>query len=157
MSAGVRRVTGLVLAAAALYLGLFWSWAGIAKALAPTPAYEFAARVAGGGAPAKAVVVASVVVETMLGLALLVRAVRPRAGVSASLVLLLAFSGLLAVAKSSGGGGLACGCFAFFATTAASVDRELWINGGHAAILVVLLAAAWAADRRPSPAAGTGG
>jgi hypothetical protein len=148
-----RRPLDIVFAVAGVYLGLFWGWAGIAKAFAPTAAYEFAARVVGGGAPAKTVVVASVVLEAFLGLALLVRAVSARAGAAASLVLLIAFSGLLGVAKSAGGGALACGCYAFFATSAASVDRELWINGGHAAILALLLVAARLAGRRAPAAA----
>ena len=144
MSEALRRVFFVV----GFYLGCFWSWAGLAKAVAPEAAYAFGARVVGGGAPAKIVVVASVVLETLLGLALLTEAISRRRGVVASLALLLGFSTLLALAKSAGGGALDCGCFAFFATSSASVDRELWINGGHAAILVALLVAGRVADRR---------
>ena len=96
--------------------------------------------------------VASVVLETLLGTALLCGAVARRRGLAASLGLLLAFLGLLVAARSSGGGALSCGCFAFFATTAASVDRELWINGVHAAILAALLVAGLVADRRAAAA-----
>ena len=148
MSAGRPRALRAASAVVGVYLGLFWGWAGIAKAWAPVAPYEFAARVVGGGWPAKSVVVVSVVAETLLGLALLVRAVDPRRGVAASLALLVAFSALLGVAKSAGGGALACGCYALFATSAASVDRELWINGVHAAILAALLVAACALERR---------
>ncbi len=77
---GGRRAAALRLTG--VYLGLFWTWAGVAKALAPTAAYEFAARVVGGGMPAKSVVVASVVLEVLLGLALLARAVPLRRGVA---------------------------------------------------------------------------
>lgn len=147
-----RGAVPTMLAVAAVYLGLFWTWAGVAKAVTPDAAYAFAARVVGGGAAAKAVVVASVVLETLLGTALLFRAVAPRRGLGASLVLLLAFAGLLLVARASGGGALSCGCYAFFATSAASVDRELWINGLHAAILAGLLAVAFVAGRRAAAA-----
>ena len=131
---------GILLVVATLYLGAFWAWSGIAKAIAPDAAYEFAVRVVGGGLPAKAVLVVSVLAETALGLALLAGAMDRRRGVQVSLGLLLAFSALLAVAKSKGGGALACGCYAFFATGAATVDSELWINGVHAVILAVVLA-----------------
>ena len=56
-----RRVLPVAFAVVAVYLGLFWTWAGLAKAITPDAAYAFTARVVGGGAPAKAVVVASVV------------------------------------------------------------------------------------------------
>lgn len=149
MSGGLRKAFVVV----GIYLGLFWSWAGLAKAIEPEAAYAFGARVVGGGVPAKAVVVASVVLETLLGLALLVGAISGRRGVAASLALLLGFSTLLVLAKSAGGGALDCGCFAFFATSSASVDRELWINGGHAAILGALLVAGLVADRRAAATA----
>ena len=149
MTGAFRKVFFVV----GIYLGLFWSWAGLAKAVGPEAAYAFGARVVGGGAPAKVVVVASVVLETLLGLALLTGAISRRRGVVASLVLLLGFSALLGLAKSAGGGALDCGCFAFFATSSGSVDRELWINGGHAAILIVLLVAGIVADRRAAPTA----
>jgi len=145
---GLSRALGV----AAVYLGLFWTWAGVAKAVTPDAAYAFAARVVGGGAPAMAVVVASVVLETLLGTALLARAVSRRAGLAASLALLLVFTGLLTIARGGGGGALSCGCYAFFATSAASVDRELWINGLHAAILAGLLAVSFVAGRRPAAA-----
>jgi hypothetical protein len=130
----------VVLLLVALYLGAFWAWSGVAKAFLPTAAYEFAAQVVGGGIPAKAVVVVSVVLETALGLALLAGVIGRRAGIAVSLGLLLAFSGLLAAAKASGGGALACGCYAFFATGTSTVDSELWINGSHAAVLAAVLA-----------------
>ena len=130
----------VLLLVTALYLGAFWAWSGVAKSIAPDAAYEFAVRVVGGGLPAKAVLVVSVLAETALGLVLLAGAIDRRRGVQVSLGLLLVFSALLAVAKSKGGGALACGCYAFFATGAATVDSELWINGVHAAILAVVLA-----------------
>jgi len=142
------RVVVLVVA---LYLGAFWAWAGFAKALAPEVAYAFAAQVVGGGFPAKSVVVVSVVLEAALGLALLAGAIERWRGVAISLALLLGFSTLLAVAKAQGGGALACGCYAFFATGTASVDTELWINGGHAAILGGLLAVHAFVRRRSAP------
>ncbi len=129
-----------VLSRVSIYLGAFWTWAGIAKALSPEAAYAFTAQVVGGGMPAKFVIVGSVIVETALGLALLTRALGSRAGIMISLVLLSLFSTLLIAAKAQGGGALACGCYAFFATDAASVDGELWINGIHVAILAALLA-----------------
>lgn len=129
-----------VLFLVAWYLAAFWTWSGVAKAVAPDAAYEFAARVFGGGAPAKTVVVASVVLEIALGLALVAGTIGRRVGIGVSVALLLLFSGVLAVAKIQGGGSLACGCYAFFAIGTASVDTELWINGGHAVILGGVLA-----------------
>ena len=139
----------ILLVVVALYLGAFWSWSGIAKSLAPDAAYAFAAQVVGGGLPAKSIVVISVALETALGLVLLVGAIARRTGIIVSLALLVAFLGLLVAAKVQGGGTLACGCYAFFATDAATVDTELWINGGHAAILGAVLAV-HAFLRRPS-------
>jgi len=142
------RIVDRAVLVTGFYLAAFWLWAGLAKAIAPEAAYDFSARVFGGGLPAKSIVLVSVVAETLLGAALLLRVLRPRRGVLISFGLLLAFTAMLLVARASGGGALACGCYAFFATSAASVDRELWINVAHAAILgALLLAAAFARPR----------
>ncbi len=135
------RALRLATAAAALYLGVFWLWAGVAKVVSPEPAYEFAAQAVGGGVPAQAVLVLSVLAETALGAALLVRGTRPLRGLAASFALLCVFSALLGVAAARGYGHLSCGCFALFARESKTVADELWITAGHAAGVGLLLLA----------------
>jgi hypothetical protein len=136
------RERRLAATAVCLVLAALWIVAAWSKLVEPVAAYEFSARVVGGGLPAKAAVTGQVLVEALLGVAMLLGAVR---GLRVSLAALLALTGVLLWVKSDAGGAVQCGCF--LALVESDVDDALVRNG----VLVVVAALAAIVDVRPRP------
>ncbi len=124
---------------------LMWLMAAWGKLSEPFAAYEFAARIVGGGLPAKALVTFQVAAEALLGGVMLLGAFR---GLRTSLAVLIVLTGVLFWVRSQSGGTVACGCFTILLE--ADVDGSIQRN----AMLVVLLILAVVFDpvgRTPDP------
>jgi len=130
-----RRTEAAVRVGCAL-LGLMWIVAAASKALRPEDAYEFTARVVSGGIAAKAVVTLVAAGEALLGVTMLLGAVR---GLVATAIGLGAATAALAWVRSTAGGKVHCGCLALLADS--SVDQALvrnaWVLAGVFALGVL--------------------
>jgi len=129
-----------VFAVASVVFGAMWLFAAGAKLVSPTAAYEFAGRVVPAGHAAKAALIVVITAETLLGAAMVLRAVGAVRGFLASIVLLGVACGALHHVESHAkvGEEIQCGCYgdAF----AGSLSRELGRNAWMAGALVVLVA-----------------
>lgn len=125
-----RIVTG-----GAVLIGAMWLFAASLKIARPIGAIEMTAHLVPATLPSKAAVAAAVAVETTLGAAMCLRAIR---GFLPSLALLLAFSGFLLVARAEEEDTLIpCGCFGdLFGLT---IDGALVRNGVLVAVHVALI------------------
>jgi len=149
----VSRARDVAFAVFSALFGAMWLFAAATKIVGPLVAYEFAAQATSPGIGAKAALVATITLETLLGGAMLLRAVGAVRGFAASLSgLAVACAALLQVkAHAKPGEIVQCGCYgdAF----ESSLDGELVRNAVMAAVLVALIL--WAAasrKRRPSAA-----
>lgn len=143
------RALGMSLRAASVLFGLVWLAAGTSKAVAPEAAYEFTARVLGGGAATKAALVALAGAETALGIAMVAGVLRgtvPTAG------MLAAVTAALLHVRSRSGGAVGCGCF----VVPASVDEALVRNAVLLGLLLPFAALAVIEGRRRRAAAASG-
>lgn len=136
----MSRAHRVASAVASVLFGAMWLFAAATKIAAPLTAYEFVARVAPPGLPAKTALVVAIAAETLLGAAMTLRAVGAVRGYVLSLVgLAVACGALLQVrAHAKVGEIVQCGCYgdAF----AGTLDDELIRNGVMAGVLVLLLA-----------------
>lgn len=148
MTRGAETAERLVAAA----LGAMWLVSAASKAIDPEAAYELVARVAGGGFPAKAVVVVTTAVEALLGGAMLFGAVR---GFLATLAVLVPATGLLFAVRAISGGTVRCGCMALLADS--NVDEAIRRNAVIAGVAIaagVGFSLARRAGRRAAAASG---
>ena len=129
-----------------------WIVAAASKATDPASAYEFAARVTGGGAAAKALVSSVAAGEALLGTAMILGALRGFVPTLAGLA--VATASLLHV-KATFGGAVRCGCLALLADS--SVDQAIRRNGWLAAVTVALLVLDVVSRRRDRGAAAASG
>lgn len=146
--AGSRRGRDVTFAVASIAFGAMWLFAAGAKVMSPLPAYEFLTRALPAGLAAKAVLVAGVTAESLLGAAMLLRAIRAAPAFAMSLAGLAAACALLLDVRSKASGILQCGCYGhvFYST----IDGELVFDAAMAAVLVALLA--WGFRGRASSA-----
>jgi hypothetical protein len=129
-----------------------WIVAATAKIKSPMLAYEFVARLATPGAVSKAVLIAVITAETLLGAVMVLLAIRAIHGFLLSLFGLAAACGALwyVQAHAKVGEIIQCGCYgdAF----RGSLNEELVRNGAMAGVLVVLIA--WGVLQRRTPPTG---
>lgn len=123
-----------ILVGASFAFGAMWLAAAAAKVSSPLVAYEIVCHVAEPGAPAKAFLATAVGLETALGAAMLLRAVR---GYALSLAGLAAASAVLLVVRGTAGELVPCGCFGDLLGT--TLDGALWRNAVLAAVLAALI------------------
>jgi hypothetical protein len=142
------RGVGLLVRAGSALLGAMWLIAALSKATDPASAYEFAARVVGGGTAAKALLAATAAGEALLGTVMLLGALQ---GFVPTLAALAAATASLVHVKSSFGGAVKCGCLALLADS--SVDQAIRRNGWIAALTVALLVLDRVSRRRRAPGA----
>jgi len=144
----MSRARDVSFAAASVLFGAMWLLAAGAKVWTPLPAYEFLARAVPAGPAAKAVFVAGVAAESLLGALMVLRAIAPARAFAATLAGLALASALLVVVRSKAGGQLQCGCYGHVLFS--SIDGELTLNAALTAILVALLVWAGATRSRAS-------
>jgi uncharacterized membrane protein YphA (DoxX/SURF4 family) len=140
------RAAPLVLRAGTAVLGLVWLAAGVSKAADPAAAYEFTARVVGGGAAAKVLLTAVAGAETTLGVAMVLGVLR---GLAPTAVLLAAVTAALLHVRSRSGGAVGCGCFAVGASVDEALVRNVVLLGATAALGALAFI-----SRRRDPGAG---
>ena len=141
-----RGPLSVVVRAGVALFGVMWLWAAASKAAGPEDAYEFTARLVGGGDPAKAVLVLWAALEAGLGAAMLFGAMRPLRACIATAAGLAGATAALLVVKHQWGGSVRCGCMALLAD--GSVDAGITRNIWFLAAVVVLGGLAFVSDRR---------
>ena len=146
----MRRPPRWLLAAASLAFGAMWLVAAGTKVVQPLPAYEFVSMLLGahGGFLPKAVLVAEVLLEALLGACMVLFVVR---GLWVTLGGLALVSAALVVVRQVFTGEVPCGCFPALLET--SVDGALVRNGVLGGLLLGLLLWDLLSRRRGAPGA----
>lgn len=143
---------GFTVRVGAAVLGAMWLVAAASKAADPGSAFEYAARVAGGGTPPKVLATATAAAEAFLGTAMLLGALR---GFVPTLAVLAAATASLLHVRATFGGSVKCGCLALLADS--SVDQAIRRNGWLAAVTAALLVLDVVSRRRARGAAAGSG
>jgi hypothetical protein len=133
----VSRARDLAFAVAAAAFGLMWLGAAVSKIAGPVGQYELLTHAVPAGTPAKAAFVVGATAESLLGAAMLLRAVTPLKGFVLSLVGLAVAAGVLLHVQAQPNAPLLCGCFGD--AVPGTIEGELMLDAGMAAVLVGLV------------------